>query len=160
MKEDIGDDSHGDSLGDGVHKGHCEDGNVGRDGFQRIFPGDLDDLLHHQITDDDKGRSCREGRDRQKDRGEEESQNEEEACGDGCQACASALSDTGGGLDESRDGGSTKAGAYSSADSVSQQSAADVGKLAVLVQHICLGCASNQSSQCVKEVNEQEGRND
>ena len=160
MKENIGDDSHGDSLGDGVHKGHCEDGNVGRDGFQRIFPGDLGDLLHHQVSDDDEGRSCREGRDREEERGEEEGQDEEEACSDSSQAGASALSDTGRGLDESRDSGSTQAGADSRADSVSQQSAADVGKLAFLVQHIRLGSTSDQGSQCVKEVDEQEGRDD
>lgn len=160
MKENIGDDSHGDSFRDGVHEGHCEDGNVGRDGFQRIVPGDLGNLLHHQVTDDDEGRSSRKGRDRQKERGEEEGQDEEEACCDGCQAGASALSDTGGGLDESRDSGSTQAGADSRADCVSQQSAADVGKLAFLIQHIRLGSTSDQSSQCVKEVNEQEGRDD
>ena len=160
MKENIGDDSHGDSLGDGVHKGHCEDGNVGRDGFQRIFPGDLGDLLHHQISDNDQGRSCREGRDRQEERGEEEGQDEEKACGDGSQAGASALSDTGGGLDESCDGGGTQAGAYGRADCVSQKSAADVGELAFLIQHICLGGTSDQGSQCVKEVDKEESRND
>ena len=160
MKENIGDDSHGDSLGDGVHEGHGEDRDVGRDGFQRIVPGDLGDLLHHQVSDDDEGRSCREGRDRQKERGEEEGQNEEEACSDSSQAGASAISDTGRGLDECRDGGSTQAGADSRADCVCQQSAADVGKLAFLVQHIRLGSTSDQSSQCVKEVDEQEGRDD
>ena len=160
MKEHVGDNAHGDSFRDGIHEGHSEDGDVGRDGFERIFPGDLGDLLHHQITDDDQGRGRREGRDRQEQGREEEGQDEEEACGDSCQAGASALSDTGGGLDEGRDSRSTKAGAYGRADCVREQGAADVGELAVLVQHICLGGASDQGSQCVEQVNKEEGRND
>lgn len=158
MKEDIGDDSHGDSFRDGVHEGHGEDGDVGRNRFQRIQPGDLDDLLHHQITDYDQGRRCCEGRDGQKQRGEEEGQDEEEAGRDSCQAGASALSDSGRGLDEGRDRRGTQAGAHGSSDRICQQSAADVGELAVLVQHICFGSASDQGSQCVKKVNKQESR--
>lgn len=74
MKEHVGDNAHGDSFRDGIHEGHSEDGDVGRDGFERIFPGDLGDLLHHQITDDDQGRSRRKGRDCQEQGGEEEGQ--------------------------------------------------------------------------------------
>ena len=94
VKKDVGDDSHGDAFGDGVHERHCEDRDVSGDRLKRIFPADFDDLLHHQETDDDQGRSRREGRDRMEQGGEEQSQDKQSAGGDGGQACASAFCNT------------------------------------------------------------------
>ena len=156
MKKDVGDDSHGDAFGDGVHERHCEDRDVSGDRLKRIFPADFDDLLHHQETDDDQGRSRREGRDGKEEGREEQSQDKQSAGGDGGQACASAFCDTCRGLNESSDSGGTQAGTCCGSDCVCEQRAADVGELSFLIQHVGSGSTSDQGSQCIEKVDEQE----
>ena len=156
MKQYIRDDTQGDTLGDGVQERHREDRDVCRDRLEQVIPLYLYNLLDHQESDDDQCRSGREARDRQEDRGEEQREQEEETRNDRGETGTATLCDTGAGLNEGRDGGRTEAGTYHGTDGVCEQCALDLRKLAILIEHVCLGSAADQGSECIEDIDEQE----
>ena len=68
VHDNIGDNSHGDSLGDAVEERHRDDAEECRDSFCRVIEIDLRYGADHVKAYNDQGRSRRKGRDCKEDR--------------------------------------------------------------------------------------------
>ena len=155
-----GDHTNGNALRDAVRSGHGQDGQEGGDALAGVVEVDLDRGAHHVEAHDDQSRSrCKAG-DGQEQRAEDGSQQEQHTGGHAGQAGAAALGHAGSALHEGGGGGSTQHSTGAGGDGVCHQSTLDAGQLAVLVQHVGLGCHADQGAQGVKQVHEQEGEHD
>ena len=155
-----GDHADGDALGNAVSGGRGQNGQEGGDALAGVIEVDLDGGTHHVEAHDDQGRSRCKGRDGEEQRAEDGGQQEQDAGGHSGQTGAAALGNAGSTLDEGGGGGSAQHSACAGGDGVGHQCALDVGQLAVLVQHVGLGCHADQGAQGVKQVHEQEGEHD
>ena len=158
VQDHIGNDTQANTLRNAVEQGHCQNGQVSRDGLSQLVVIELQlgDAAEHQEADHDQRRRGCEGRNGGEDGGEEHSDQEQQAGDHSSQTGTAAHSSTGSGLDKGGNGGSTQNSTGSGTDGVSQQSGLNTGQTTIVIQHVSLGGNANQSAQSIENVNEQE----
>ena len=161
LEDNPGDDTKHDTVRDRVRKGHGDDGEEAADGIGDIaVEVHLGDVFDHQQSDKYQRGSCREGRNCQENRIEGQRQEEQDGGSHRRQTGFAALGNAGGGLNVRGNGRGTEYSAADSTDSIRHQRAADAGQLAVFIQKAALLRHTDEGADGVKEVNEQERKDD
>ena len=158
IDDHVGDNSHGDTFGNAVHKRHGDDCDETRDCFGHVVEIDLCNRCQHQITNYDQSRCSGKGRNCQEDRGKQKRKRKQYAGYQRSKTGTSAFCNSGGTFYKGGNGGSTAYSAYTCSDSVRKERSFDFRKLTVFIEHVGFGCNADQGSECIEHVNKQEGK--
>ena len=156
----VGDNSHGNTFGNAVEERHSSDADVARNRLGKIAEINVDYVGQHVEAYHDQCRSRCKGRDGKEDRGEEQSEAEEDCSGNSGKTGTAAFGNAGSTLNESCCGRSTKNSTCAGSNSICHQRALDARKFSVFVEHVCLGRYTDQSSDGIKHIDKQECKHD
>ena len=159
--DQISDKAQRDTVGNRVGQNHRNDGDKASSRVNNVVPVHAAQLLCHQDTNNNQGRSgYLIGNGAQDDWRDEDGQEEQNAGGAGSQTGSAANLNAGGGFNKGSNGGSTHSSTCNSTDCVSQQCSFCVFQLALFVDQTNTVADGNQSAGGIKEVNKQEGEDD
>ena len=148
----VGDNSHGNTFGNAVEERHSSDADVARNRLGKIAEINVDYVGQHVEAYHDQCRSRCKGRDGKEDRGEEQSEAEED--------CSGNSGKTGTAASETPEALSTKVVVVevprTAPAQVATASAISAplmrGSFPFFVEHVCLGRYTDQSSDGIKHI--------
>ncbi len=156
----VGDEAHGDPLGDGEAERHHDGGHEGRHRFGQVFPLHPGQLGAHQHTHIDEGPRRRIGRHHGGNRGEEDRQQEQQADHDGGQTGTAADGDAGAALDEGGDRGGAHEGAADGAGAIHQQGLLHAREVTLVIGQLGAVGDADQGAGGVEQVDQHKGEDD